>query len=223
MTQTNNWDQKIERFTEYLLTEERDQAVSAVTEYMKSGHSPLIFFEECINPALEKVGDKFESLEIFLPEMIVAAEIVQHISEEIVKPYIFQNSGTGMKSNGKVLLATVQGDLHDIGKNMVGLMLQVNGFEVIDAGIDVPPAEIITQARQSEVDIIGMSSLLTTCLPYMNDVFNILEDMSLRDEYKLIIGGAAPDLEFSEKVGADGFGHSAAEAVKLCKQLMSNS
>ena len=220
MTQDAKWADTREEFLELLLARKKDEAALMVTDAMGSGTSPLEFFQHCVNPVLEEVGKRFETLEIFLPEMVVAAEIVQHISDTIVTPYVLEHAGSGVEKHGKVLLASVKGDLHDIGKNMVGLMLRVNGFDVVDVGINVPPMEIISQAEQAGVDIIGMSSLLTNCLPYMQDVVTLLEDKGLRGKYKVIIGGAAPDREFSDEAGADGYGHSAAEAVTLCKNLM---
>ncbi len=176
MNQEINWEETREQFLDYLLARNRDQAVVMVENAIKADVSPLTFFEKCVNPVLEEIGSRFETLEIFLPEMVVAAEIVQHISDTIVTPYVLETSGSSMETQGKVLLATVKGDLHDIGKDMVALMLRVNGFEVVDIGINVPPGEIISQAEQVGADIIGMSSLLTNCLPYMKDVVTLLED-----------------------------------------------
>lgn len=220
MNQETNWAETREQFMNHLLARKRDEAALMVTEAMEAEISPLTFFEKCVNPVLEEVGNRFETLEIFLPEMVVAAEIVQHISDTIVTPYVLEHAGSSVEKHGKVLLASVKGDLHDIGKNMVALMLRVNGFDVVDIGINVPAMDIISQAEQENADIIGMSSLLTNCLPYMQDVVTLLEDKGLRGKYKVIIGGAAPDREFSDEVGADGYGHSAAEAVTLCRNLM---
>lgn len=207
-------------FLDYLLAGEMDPALALATESMDAGVSPVEFFENVIAPALEDIGEKFENLDIFLPEMMIAARIVQAVNDQVLTPRVTENSGYEKTNHGKVLVATVQGDLHDIGKNMVSLMLRVNGFEVFDLGTNVAPSVIIEQAEANQVDIIGLSSLLTTCLPYMKDVFTHLEGKGIRDQFAVIMGGAAVTPHFAEQVGADGFGHSAAEAVKLCKQLM---
>ncbi|HMR64730.1 MAG TPA: cobalamin-dependent protein, partial [Anaerolineae bacterium] len=166
-------------------------------------------------------GNRFETLEIFLPEMMIAAEIVQTINDEVINLAIQQDSAAARSAPlGKVLLATVQGDLHDIGKSMVALLLKVNGFEVIDLGINVPPATIAEEAKKLQVDVIGMSALLTTCLPFMKDTVDYLVETGRRDKYAVIIGGAAPTAAFAEEIGADAFANSAAEAVNICRRLM---
>jgi trimethylamine corrinoid protein len=182
--------------------------------------TPEIFFELCITPVLKEIGDRFERLEIFLPEMIFAAEVIQSINKKVIQPRIEASQGGKIKSQGKVLIATIEGDLHDIGKNMVALMLQVNGFEVIDLGVDVSPKVIVEKAEQENVDIIGLSSLLTSCLPYMKDVVDLLNAKGLRERYEVIIGGAAPTPEYAHKIGVDAQGHTAVEAVAICKELM---
>jgi methylmalonyl-CoA mutase cobalamin-binding domain/chain len=220
MSKNINLDTQKKKFLEFLLDGEMNAAVALSTEEMEKGISPVEFFEGCIAPALEDIGEKFENLDIFLPEMMIAARIVQRINDDVLTPRVKDSTGEQGGHRGKILIATVQGDLHDIGKNMVALMLRVNGFEVFDLGTNIPPAEIVAQAESNQVDIIGLSSLLTTCLPYMKDVFNQLEDKRKRDQFAIIMGGAAVTPEFAERVGADGFGHSAAEAVKLCKSIM---
>lgn len=204
-----------------LLNENPAEALDLTTRTLDSGVSAAEFFAAIISPTLVEIGARFERLDIYLPEMVVAAEIVQRINDEIIQPRIVADQQVGSEPLGKVLLATVQGDLHDIGKNMVALLLRVNNFEVVDLGINVPPAEIVARAEQENVDIIGMSSLLTTCLPYMKDMVDQLEAKGLRRKYSVIVGGAAPTPEFSARIGVDAQGHTAAEAVRICRELMS--
>lgn len=204
-----------------LLNEDPERALALTARMLDSGVSPAEFFAEAITPTLVEIGSRFERLDIYLPEMVIAAEIVQRINDEIIQPRIAADQQARSEPLGRVLLATVQGDLHDIGKNMVALLLRVNGFEVVDLGINVPPAEIVARAEQEGVDIIGMSSLLTTCLPYMKDMVDLLEAKGLRRKYAVIVGGAAPTPEFSAKIGVDAQGHTAAEAVRICRELMS--
>ncbi len=218
----SNYDWKASKTSllDFLLSGDNEPAVAMAKDAMEKGITPVEFFENCISPVLQEIGNRFETLDIFLPEMVVAAEIVQQINDDVISPTVQASSGEMAKSMGKVLIATVQGDLHDIGKNMVALLLRVNGFEVIDLGTSVSPEKIVTQAEAEQVDIIGMSSLLTTCLPYMKDVFSHLDGKGKREEYAVIMGGAAPTPDFADEVGADGFGHSAAEAVTICKAIM---
>jgi 5-methyltetrahydrofolate--homocysteine methyltransferase len=225
MTRTNDWEPDIDLFLSCLLSGKTEEAFTITQQSLDMGVTPEKFFHLCISPVLERVGILFEELEIFLPEMTQAGEIVKQINEKILEPEIKKLSDAGENamspvSKGKILLATVQGDIHDIGKNMVGLMLRVSGFEVIDMGIDVAPLEIVARAEHEKVDIIGLSSLLTTCLPYMKDVIKYLDSKHIRDQFKVIIGGASPTAEFAEDIGVDGFGQSASTAVNICKKLM---
>jgi len=157
--------------------------------------------------------------DIFLPEMVTAADVVQRITNEVITPKIEETHSTKIASAGKVLLATVRGDLREIGKNMVGLMLRANGFNVIDQGITVSPSEIIIQAEKEKVDIIGSSSLLPTRVPYMKDFIDYLNTNGGRGKYAVIIGGAATTPEFALNLFADGIGNSAAEADERKNKL----
>jgi methylmalonyl-CoA mutase cobalamin-binding domain/chain len=222
-----NWESLQEDFLNILLNSEIERALSITRETLAKGGSPADFFERCITPALEEIGNRFERLDIFLPEMVEAAELVELINKQVIQPGITttQHGNVGTEQTtpkGKVLLATVQGDLHDIGKSMVALMLKVNGFEVHDIGIDVSPTEIVDRAQQEEVDIIGLSSLLTTCLPYMKDVIDFLQGMGSRKKFAVVVGGAAVTPQFAEEIGADAYGRSSAEAAKICNKLMNS-
>ena len=221
---STNWESAQKEFLELLLDADSDQGVAFSKAQLDAGASPSDIFEFCISPALKEIGRQFETLEIYLPEMVEAAEIVNRVNDEAIVPVI-EASASGVAEGaavkkGKVVMATIQGDLHDIGKNMVSLILQVNGFEVIDMGINVPPADIVDRAEQVGADIIGMSSLLTTCLPYMKDLVGFLDAKGTRDQYAVIIGGAAPTPEFTKSMGADAHGHTAAEAVTICNDIM---
>jgi len=220
-----NWDVTKKEFLQSLINGDTDLALNLSQQVINQEILPVTFFEECINPVLDEIGSLFENLEIYLPEMTQAGKIVKEVNQQVLEPEIQRLIKSGSKqtlinSLGKVLLATVKGDIHDIGKNMVGLMLRVNGFDVIDLGTDVPPLEIIECAEQEQVDIIGLSSLLTTCLPYMKDVTSLLESKGTRDKFKVVIGGASPTESFANEMGADGFGKSAPAAVKICKGFM---
>jgi 5-methyltetrahydrofolate--homocysteine methyltransferase len=197
-----------------------NSAIQITRENITQGANPLDFFENCITPSLEEVGRRFETLDIFLPEMVIAAEVVEQVNNEVINPAVEIGRTGVLKPKGTVLMATVQGDLHDIGKNMVGLMLKVSNFEVIDLGTNVASLDIVDQAEKNRVDIIGMSSLLTSCLPYIKDVCDLLQGKRIREEFSVVIGGAATTPEFAQQVGADFHGRSAAEAVEICRMLM---
>jgi methylmalonyl-CoA mutase cobalamin-binding domain/chain len=217
----DSWDILQPQFEEHLLAGNTDEALALARNALAQGVQPFDFFQECISPSLAHIGSMFEDLDIFLPELVTAAEVVEAVNVEVINPAI-EASPTGQStSSGKVLLATVQGDLHDIGKNMVALILKVNGFEVVDLGTNAAPIDIVAQAEAQQVDVIGLSALLTTCLPYAKDVVDFLEGKDIRDQYPVIIGGAATTPEYADDMGANGHGISAAEAVALCRSIVS--
>ena len=216
-----DWKAVQTEFAALLIAGAPKPAIEKARQLLAEGVLPLDFFQQCITPAMAEVGNQFETLEIFLPEMVVAAEIVKRVNDELIQPALASSANGGALAGvGKVALASVQGDLHDIGKNMVALMLKVNGFEVVDLGTNVAPAEIVDRALKEKVDIIGLSSLLTTCLPYMKDTVDYLKARGVREHYAVIIGGAAATEAFARSIGADAQGHSAPEAVRICKDLM---
>jgi len=220
----NDWSAVAAAYVELLLEGDSDEAIATAERLLAAGTTPTGFFEGCISPALQEIGRRFETLDVFLPEMVLAAEVVEEVNAKVIRPAIENDpdssGGDSPGGLGKVCIATVQGDLHDIGKNMVSLILQVNGFGVMDLGTNVPPREIVEAAEREGADIIGLSSLLTSCLPYMKDVVEYLDGKGNRDKYAVIVGGAAPTPEFTVDMGADAHGHTAAEAVRICNQIM---
>jgi trimethylamine corrinoid protein len=172
-----------------------------------------------IQPLLHEVGKRFERLEIFLPELMKAAKVVKAMQVGVLEPAILAMAGEDTKS-GTVVVGTCRGDIHDIGKNMVALMLQVNGFEVVDLGTDVALRDFVDTARKVNADIIGMSSLLTTSMPYMGDLIAYLDGLGLREKFKIIVGGAPVTPAYAEKIGADAYGSDAIDAVAKCLRLM---
>ncbi len=217
------WEVVKNDFLNSLLNEDKENAIKIAEQTLGQGVTAQRFFESCVTPVMAEVGDRFMRLDIFLPEMMAAADIVQSVNDEVIRPRIESLAVGKIQSQGKVLLATIQGDLHDIGKNMVNLMLRVNGFEVFDLGTDVSPEAIVEKAELEGVDIIGMSSLLTSCLPFMKDVVDLLKLRGSRNKYKLIIGGAAPTSDFAIKIGVDAQGHTAAEAVTICRGIIAST
>lgn len=211
------------RFGELLLGQDPEAPVDWANETLENGVSTLQFFQRVFTPAMVEVGDKFGRLDIFLPELIDAAERAKAVSEKVVKPRLAEERSDVSTSRGTVLICSVQGDLHDIGKNMVALMLEVNGFEVVDLGIDVAPREVLDRAREIGADIVALSSLMTTSMPYMKETVDLRDGFGLKEQFKVIVGGAPITPEYSAQIGADAFGENAAQGVAECIHLMGQS
>jgi 5-methyltetrahydrofolate--homocysteine methyltransferase len=167
---------------------------------------------------MDVIGEKFKNHEIFLPEVLLAAKAMYAGMDEL-KPLMIKDK---VPMLGKVVIGSVQGDLHDIGKNLVGIMLKGAGFEVIDIGNDVPPEKFISTAEENSAGVIGMSALLTTTMPAMKKVVELLKGKNLSGKIKTIIGGAPVSKEFAKNIGADSFGYDGANAVEEIRRLYSN-
>jgi len=169
-------------------------------------------------PAMDVVGQKFSQNEIFVPEMLASA-VTMNKGLDILKPILLQR---GAASKGKIVMCTVKGDLHDIGKNLVIMMLEGAGFEVIDMGVDKSVDDVIAKVKEVKPDIIGLSALLTTTMPEMRKVIESLQANGLRNSVKVMVGRAPLDRAFGEKIGADGYGKDAAQAVQLARALIAS-
>lgn len=178
------------------------------------------FFNQVFTPAMAEVGDKFGRMEIFLPELMDAADRAQAISDQVVQPMLTASGSDQDIIRGKIVMASVKGDLHDIGKNMVCLMLRVNGFDVIDMGVDVPPRDVLERAKEVGADLMGLSSLMTTSMPYMKECVELRDGFGHKDDFKVIVGGAPITAEYTAEIGADGFGKDAVDAVAQCLALL---
>ena len=203
-----------------LLAEDVEKCCAWARSKLQQGVSPLDFFNQVFTPAMAAVGDKFGRLEIFLPELIDSAEKARAISEQVIKPALAKAGSGGGGPRGKVVICSVQGDLHDIGKNMVSLMLQVNGFDVIDMGINIPPRAALSRAREAGADILGLSSLMTTSMPYMKECVELRDGLGLKESFFIIVGGAPITSKYCEEIGADAFGRDAIDGVAKCIRLM---
>lgn len=194
-----------------------DETVKAVEKAVNSGIN-LLEIVETLTDGITKLGDKFERMECFLPELILGADAMD-ASMKILKPRMDElNLETGPA--GTVVISNIQGDIHDIGRDIVVTMLRVAGFKVEDMGHDVKPTLMIDKAVECDADIIAVSSLLTTSLPFARDVLRLLDARGLRDRFKVIMGGGAVTPEYCEEIGADGYGDNAAAAVKLVHELL---
>lgn len=177
--------------------------------------APDILHQACI-PAMAEVGRLFESGEKFVPEMLIAARAMQ-TALEILKPLLVQAE---VKTLGKVVIGTVAGDLHDIGKNLVAMMLEGAGFQIIDLGTDVAPEKFVEAVKQHEPDLLGMSALLTTTVSSIANTIEALTEAGVRSKVKVIIGGAPITQDFANKVGADGFAPDAGSVARMAKNLI---
>jgi methanogenic corrinoid protein MtbC1 len=190
------------------------EAISIAKELIAKGEDPLKIFASC-RAAMEIVGSRFEKGEYFLPELMMSGEILRQISE-LLKPLMKEDAKTGGDA-GKVIIATVQGDIHDIGKDIVVLMLDVNGFNVLDLGIDVPPAKIIEAIKDFKPQVVGLSGFLTVAFDSMKETVDQIKAAGLRDSVKIMIGGGQIDDEIKNYAGADAYGSDAMAAVNLSK------
>ncbi len=175
-----------------------------------------ILINEALIGAMDIVGKRFAANEIFVPEMIVSAATMKK-GLALIKPLL---TGDGPQSKGTILIGTVKGDIHDIGKNLVTMMLEGAGFNVLDLGVDLSVEKLISKVKELKPDILALSALLTTAMPEMEKVIRALENRGLRDSVKVLVGGAPVDLKFADEIGADGYAKDAGEAVQLAKKLL---
>lgn len=178
---------------------------------------PIVILNDGMISAMREVGCRFEAGEYYVPEMLIAARAMQS-AMAILKPHLQQ---TDRKSSGKVVIGTVKGDLHDIGKNLVALMLEGAGFEIIDLGVDVPAEEFVKVATNLKPDIVAMSALLTTTMPSMKTTIDALTAAGLRNHIKVIVGGAPVSEAYAQQIEADGFSPDASRAVNVALSLIS--
>lgn len=191
-----------------------------VQEALQAGESPLRILNEGLMPGADIVGKRFEEGEYFLPDLMLAGRALK-AAMEILKPLLAAAATADPTlKKAKIVIATVQTDIHDIGKNIVASMLAAAGYEVIDMGVDVPLNSIIDKAEETKAEIIALSALLTTSMPYMKDLIDLLQARGLRQKYRVMVGGASVTPEWAESIGADGTGRDAVEAVRLARRLL---
>jgi 5-methyltetrahydrofolate--homocysteine methyltransferase len=186
-----------------------------VNKALEEGLEPGTILQEGLIPAMAEVGRRFEEGEAYVPEMLIAARAMQ-AGLSILRPLLVE---TGVEPLGKVAIGTVKGDLHDIGKNLVSMMLEGAGFDIVDLKVDVGPDNFVNAAKEG-VDAIAMSALLTTTMPSMKTTIEALEEAGVRDSVKVVIGGAPVTQAFAEEIGADGYAPDASSAVRKVKELL---
>ena len=198
-----------------VLEGDSDKSTAAAQKAIDAGINPVDAINDGLTPGIREVGDRFGRMEIFLPQMVNAASAME-AAVKVLEPHF---PGGEAAKKGKVMICTVAGDIHDIGKNIVTVLLKVNGFEVYDIGRDVRNGDVIDKAEELGVDVIALSGLLTTSLPMMRDIISMMEQDNVRHKFKIIIGGGPTSQEFADDITADGYGETAAEAVTLCEKF----
>lgn len=199
---------------QYVMEGNDEEALELAKELVKEVNPKLLL--EDLTEGMRELGQKFERLEVFLPELMVAADALEQVIA-IIEPLL---ESEDVVEKEKVVMATVKGDVHEIGKNIVSMVLKANGLEVIDLGKDVSSAEIIKAAQENEAKVIGLSALMTTTMPSQKEVIDLLKDMGIRDKFKVLVGGAPVSKDWADSIGADGYAEDAFKTVDLVKSIL---
>lgn len=202
--------------TEALIAGDGDQLKTLVDGQIKAGVSAKEILNDGLIAGMDIVGDKMENGDMFIPEVLMSAQAMGIVMEDL-KPLLAEGESSTV---GKVVLGTVKGDLHDIGKNLVKMMMESAGFETIDLGVDIAPEDFVKAIQENNPDVVGLSALLTTTMPMMKASIDCIEEAGLRDKLKIIVGGAPVNQEFSDQIGADGYASDAGSASRLAKSLL---
>jgi 5-methyltetrahydrofolate--homocysteine methyltransferase len=209
-------DERLQKIYDSVINGDMGQATAQVQAAIDAGLDPAVILKDGMIAAMKEVGRLFEDGEYFVPEMLIAARAMK-AGVALLKPLLVQAE---VASLGKVVMGSVKGDLHDIGKNLVAMMLEGAGFEIVDLGTDVAPAAFVEAVRAHAPAIVGMSALLTTTIPSMRATIDALADAGLRQDVKAIVGGAPVTDGYARDIGADGYAPDASRAVALAKSLM---
>jgi len=205
----------LQALADNIIKGKKNPAVELTQQAIAEGIAPQTIVNDGLIAGMAVVGEKFKKNEFYVPEVLIAARAMKECMA-LLKPLM---ADAGVKPVGTVVIGTVKGDLHDIGKNLVAMMLQGNGFEVVDMGVDVAPEKFIDAIKESKAEVIALSALLTTTMPGMKQVIDALEAAGIRSGVKVMIGGAPVTQKFSDEIGADGYAPDAASAVDLAKTL----
>lgn len=197
---------------------EAEAAALLAKQAIEEGVDPLHIVQGVLVPTLTEVGERFQCFEIFLPELMMAGAAAEQVTEVVESA--LAAAGKAQSSLGTVVLGTVSGDMHDIGRDIVSTLLSSHGFKVINLGRDVGASTFLEQAQARNAQIVGLSSLMTTTLPAQKRTIQLFEEVGARDAYRIIIGGGAASPEWADEISADGYAEDAAAAVELCKRLL---
>lgn len=206
--------EKRKLLVQYVMEGNDEEALELAKELVKEVNPKLLL--EDLTEGMRELGQKFERLEVFLPELMVAADALEQVTA-IIEPLL---ESEDVVEKEKVVMATVKGDVHEIGKNIVSMVLKANGLEVIDLGKDVSSADIIKAAQENEAKVIGLSALMTTTMPSQKEVIDLLKDMGIRDKFKVLVGGAPVSKDWADSIGADGYAEDAFKTVDLVKSIL---
>jgi len=206
----------LDKIKQAVLAGEMEGIAELTNQALAQGIGAREILDQALTPAMDIVGEEYEKGDRYVPEMLISAETMKG-AVTILKPLLVE---AGVKARGKVVIGTVEGDLHDIGKDLVAMMLEGAGFEVVNLGVEVTAEEFLKAAKEHEADIIGMSALLTTTMIHMPEVIDGLQQTGLREQVKVMIGGAPVTQGYADKIGADGYAPDAASATKLAKSLL---
>jgi len=213
-------EELLDRLRDLVIAGDRERIGAAAEQALAAGMQPLEIIGRGLSPAMREVGERFRRYEVYLPEMMLAAEAWDH-AMAILEPRMAAQ-GQAAERAGRVVIGTVKGDVHSLGKNIVALMLRAGAFEVVDLGVDVPASTFVTEARRVKADIIGASALMTTTMPQQKAIVDYLEEQNLRGEFKVIIGGGCTTEKWAAEIGADGYAETAAEGVAVALRLVEN-
>lgn len=200
-----------------LVAVDEEATLKVVKEWTEGNHDPLILLNKFAE-AMTEVGNKFENMEYFLPQVMISADIMNAASKELADR--MAAAGEKMEYTGTVVIGTIEGDIHDLGKNIVAGMLEAAGFKVTDLGRDVAVARMVEMAIETEADIIAGSALMTTTMPFLGDVIKRLDGMGIRKDYKIMIGGAPINQSYADMIGADAYADNAMNAVEKAKEML---
>jgi methylmalonyl-CoA mutase cobalamin-binding domain/chain len=210
-------DELLKELYDYTLVGNAPEVLSLTNQGLEMGLGPETLLYEALIPSLEEVGARFERGDFFVPEMLIAGRAMAG-ALEVLRPLLAE---TGAEPIGKIVMGTVKGDVHDIGKNLVNIMFEGAGFEVIDLGVQVSPEKFIDAIKQHRPDIVGFSAFLTTTMPMFKANINALQKAGMRDQVIIMVGGAPVTQEYADVVGADGYASDASAAVVRAKELLS--
>ena len=206
----------LERMTECVVEMEDEEVVEVAKEYVEAGYDPVVGMLEGLVPGMQKASDLYDAEEYYIPELLICSDAMYN-GLEVLRPYVKKDE---IEQKGRVVIGVVQGDTHDIGKNLVKIMLETAGYEMYDLGRDVPLQDFIDKAKEVNADVIAMSTLMSTAMPGMSEVVKMLGEAGIRDKVKVIVGGGPLSWDFAHKIGADGYSVTASDAVRLVNDLM---
>ena len=209
-------DEKIQEVYNAILNGAMAETSGIVQEALDAGNTPDVILNEGLITAMSEIGQRFEAGEVYVPEMLISAKSMK-FGLELLRPHLV---AADVQPLGRVVIGTVQGDLHDIGKNLVGMMMEGAGFEVIDLGVDVKAEDLIEAVKEHNPDIVALSALLTTTMSNMKKAVHMLEDAGIKGDVKIMVGGAPVTQEFADEIGADGFRSDASQAANLAIELV---